>query len=65
MSAVELQDSEIYLSAKSVKKMYDLPNSTFYDLRDKGKIPMPYYPFGESLPRYKKSEVVALLGSNT
>lgn len=57
MSAIALEDGDSYLSAKTIKKMFDLPNSTFYDLRAKGLIPMPCYPFGENLPRYKKSEI--------
>lgn len=56
-----LSSDDCYLSAKTIKKMYDISNSTFYDLRKKGKIPMPHYPFGKNLPRYLKSEVINLI----
>ena len=59
MSAVILQEGDSYLSAKSVQSLYDMSSSTFYVLRDKGRIPKPHYPISKDMPRYLKSEVVA------
>lgn len=59
MSAVALQNGDSYISAKTIREMFDLKPSTFYDLRKNGKIPMPHYPYGKTLPRYLKSEVLA------
>ena len=59
MSAIVLQEGDSYLKAKTVREMFDLAPSTFYDLRKKGKIPMPHYPLGKDHPRYLKSEVFA------
>lgn len=45
-------------TAKSVKKYFDLPNSTFYDLIKKGVIPEAEFPLGAGLPRYNKEKVL-------
>lgn len=63
MSAIVLQDGDSYLRAKTIMEMFDLPRSTFYDLRKKGKIPEPHYPYGKDHPRYLKSEVMKRLNN--
>jgi hypothetical protein len=57
--APETEPAAVYIRGPALRKRWAMPHSTFYDLRARGVIPEPEYPFGPAMPVWRLATIEA------